>query len=207
LINLPPYHPAAEDLNQAHATSLRAATLTHQLIAFTRRQMVHPRLFNLNDLVRRGEALLARLIPVSVTFTTHLAPQTGLIKIDESQFEQLLVNLVVNACEAMAEGGHLTIKTANITVGLTEGVPPGNLSPGPYVRLTISDTGIGISEEVQARIFEPFFTTKDVGQGAGLGLSTCYGIVKQHGGEITVESRSGQGATFHIYFPYVEGEG
>ena len=94
------------------------------------------------------------------------------------------------------------IETANVTVG----VALGSLPPGPYVRLTVSDTGIGISEDLQARIFEPFFTTKDIGQGAGLGLSTCYGIVKQHGGEITVESRSGQGATFHIYFPQVEGE-
>jgi two-component system cell cycle sensor histidine kinase/response regulator CckA len=140
-----------------------------------------------------------------VTFTTHLAPKAGLIKIDESQFEQLLVNLVINACEAMAEGGHLIIKTANVTVGLAEGMALGSLPPGPYVRLTVSDTGIGISEDVQARIFEPFFTTKDIGQGAGLGLSTCYGIVKQHGGEITVESRLGQGASFHIYFPQIEG--
>jgi PAS domain S-box-containing protein len=206
MINLPPYHPAVEDLNQAHTTSLRAATLTHQLIAFTRRQMVHPKLFNLNDLVKRGEALLARLIPVSVTFTTDLAPQVGSIKIDESQFEQFLVNLVINACEAMAEGGRLTLQTANVMVSPAEAVALSNLSPGPYVRLTVSDTGVGISEDIQTRIFEPFFTTKDVGQGVGLGLSTCYGIVKQHGGEITVESRSGQGATFHVYFPQVEGE-
>jgi PAS domain S-box-containing protein len=206
IAHLPPGHPVVSDLNQAHKTSLRAATITQQLIAFTRHQMVRPGLFNLNDLVNRGQALLARLIPVSITLTVYLGAGVGRIKINEGQFEQLLMNLVVNACEAMPEGGHLMIQTADVMVDRAETVSLGGLPPGRYARLTVSDTGVGISEAIQNRIFEPFFTTKDIGQGTGLGLSTCYGIVKQHGGEITVASRPGQGAIFHVYLPHLEEE-
>jgi two-component system cell cycle sensor histidine kinase/response regulator CckA len=193
-----PHYGAIEEVKKA---SDRAAALTRQLLAFSRSQKLETRILDVNDVVRDMEKMLRRLLPANIEFVTRLSPSLGRIKGDPGQIEQVLLNLVVNARDAMPEGGRLSVETVARSVG-GEVAPP-EAGAGPCVLLTISDTGTGMSAEVQARMFEPFFTTKEVGKGTGLGLSTVYGIIKQSGGAISVHSEVGTGTTFRVYLPEV----
>lgn len=179
----------------------RAASLTRQLLAFSRRQLLSPKIFDLNTIVMNMEKLLARLLGEDIQLTTSLEPNLGYIKADPNQLEQVIMNLAVNARDAMPIGGKLRIATSKVS--LTHEVHQGEitLKPGSYIMLTVQDTGQGMDAVTSSRAFEPFFTTKEQGKGTGLGLSTVYGIVKQSDGEIWVESEPGKGASFFICFP------
>lgn len=191
------------DLEEIQKATARAANLTHQLLAFARKQLIEPKVLNLNDLILDMNKLLRRLIGENIELISVPAPDLGRVHVDLGQIEQVLVNLAVNARDAMPHGGMLTIETANITLG--EGtIQHAQVAGGPYVLLAVSDNGMGMSAEVRQHLFEPFFTTKPVGQGTGLGLATCYGIVKRHGGYIWPYSEVGQGTTIKIYLPRVE---
>lgn len=182
---------------------LRAAALTNQLLAFSRRQMLKMEYLNLNDIVLKMNKMLGRLIGENIELVTHLADDSYTIKADLSQVEQVLLNLAINARDAMPQGGQLTIETNNIQVESVFAMQKVDLKPGPYLMLTVSDTGVGIDAEILAKIFEPFFTTKEVGKGTGLGLATVHGIVNQLGGQIWVYSELDLGTSFKIYFPGV----
>ncbi len=187
-----------------HDTAERAAALTRQLLAFSRQQMLESRVLDLNDVVTGIEEMLRRLIREDIHLVVERAPGLWSVKADPTQVEQVLMNLVVNARDAMPEGGRLTIRLTNAEVaGAVAARHPGG-RPGLFAVLEVSDTGSGMSPEVQARIFEPFFTTKELGRGTGLGLATTYGIIRQHGGWIEVRSQPGHGTTFRIYLPRVD---
>jgi signal transduction histidine kinase/ActR/RegA family two-component response regulator len=192
--------PRREEAQEIINAADRAATLTKQLLAFSRRQVVTPRVLALDRLVVRAEQMLRRIIGGRVALTTVVPEGIAAIYADASQLEQVLMNLSINARDAMPGGGRLRIELANVALG---DVPrrPAELAPGPYVRLSVADTGSGMSAETLARIFEPFFTTKEVGRGTGLGLAMVYGIIEQAGGAIDVETALGQGTTFHVYLP------
>ncbi len=194
------------DLEEIKKASLRAAALTRQLLAFSRRQILQPRYVNLNFTVREMIALLERLIGVDVELTTRLDPKLELVRADPSQIEQVIMNLSVNARDAMADGGKLSIETSNVVLDEEYAAGHMHVEPGPYVMLTVSDTGSGIKKSIQSRVFEPFFSTK-AEKGTGLGLSTVYGIVKQSGGNIWLDSEPGHGTTFKIYLPQVRSKG
>jgi PAS domain S-box-containing protein len=193
-----------ESAKEVQYAANRATSLTAQLLAFSRRQVSQPKVLDLNDVVQHSARMLARVIGEDIQIATHLEHKLGRVKVDPSQIDQLLLNLVVNARDAMPGGGKLTIETANVVlddqyVGRHIGV-----KAGPYALLAVSDNGTGMTAEVRSRVFEPFFTTKEAGRGTGLGLSIVYGIVKQNGGEIMVYSEPGQGTTFKVYFPMAE---
>ena len=196
-------HPLRPDLEEVERAAQRAAALTRQLLTFSRRKPFEPRILDLNEIVRGSEKMLRRLIGEDVDLVTTLGEGLGRIAADEGHVEQVLLNLLSNARDAMPEGGKLTLETAN--AGLGEDTP-GAVGAREYVVLAVSDTGIGMDEPTQARIFEPFFTTKGPGRGTGLGLSTLYGIVRQAGGVVKVRSEPGRGSTFKIYFPRFGGE-
>lgn len=198
-----PEHPVYSKLVGIEESSQKAANLTHQLLAFARRQVVAPRILNLNEVVLNLDKLLRRLINAEIELVTLPSHNLKSVKVDPGQMEQILVNLVVNARDAMPNGGKLTIRTTNEILANSYTQHHVDLSPGEYVCLSVTDTGTGMSEEVKGRIFDPFFTTKEPGKGTGLGLATCYGIVKQNNGHIDVESELGKGTTFRIYFPCV----
>jgi PAS domain S-box-containing protein len=202
---LPDAHPAQYDLREIQQATLRAASLTRQLLAFARRQATDPRPLQLNDLIAGIETLLRRLIRENVDL--HLRCQLDLwpVRADPAQMEQVLVNLAVNGRDAMPDGGLLLIETMNVSFDDETSAAHLGLTAGDYVVLTVSDTGVGMSEEVQRHAFEPFFTTKPTGQGTGLGLATCYGIVAQHGGAIYLCSEEGVGSTISIYLPRYRG--
>jgi two-component system, cell cycle sensor histidine kinase and response regulator CckA len=181
----------------------RAAGLTRQLLAFSRKPALEPKVFNLNDLIKNLDQMLVRLLTEDVEFTAALSSDLGNILADPSQIEQVVMNLVVNARDAMPEGGRLTIETSNAEVGSFCARKQLSVSPGEYVVLTVSDTGVGMSADVRSRIFEPFFTTKPSGRGTGLGLSTAYAIVKRARGHISLDSEISRGTTFKVYFPRV----
>ena len=194
-----------ESLEAIRDAGERAAALTRQLLAFSRKQVLEPRIVNLNDVVAQAEKLLRRLIRENIVLTTVLAPDLEMVRVDPGQIEQVLMNLAVNARDAMREGGRLTIETRMVEVTAQHVGADAECPPGRYVQLSVTDTGHGMTPEVQARIFEPFFTTKQPGHGTGLGLATVYGIVKQSGGRITVYSEVGFGTALHIFLPAVTG--
>lgn len=194
---------AAREIQQA---AERAAALTHQLLAFSRKQTLQPRVLDLNKIVHGLEMMLRRVLTENVELRIQTAADLGLVKADPVQMEQVLINLVVNARDAMPKGGTLTIATAPRQVLQHSGEGESLMRAGSYVSLTVSDTGMGMDSATRTRIFEPFFTTKEVGKGTGLGLATVYGIVKQSNGHIEVESEPGKGAAFRISLPRVEQE-
>ncbi|HSE93897.1 MAG TPA: GAF domain-containing protein [Methylomirabilota bacterium] len=198
---------ACRDLELIKTTAERAGTLTKQLLAFSRRQVLRPRVLDLNRVVAGVAQMLQRLIGEDVHLVTRLAPDLGAVHADPTQIEQIILNLAVNARDAMPRGGRLRIETANVHLDDDFVAAHPDSSRGAHVLLQVSDTGSGMSPEVQAHIFEPFFTTKEVGRGTGLGLATVYGIVKQHGGSIGVESAPDVGATFRIYLQRVDDAG
>ncbi len=194
-----------EDLLAIEEAGRRATSLTGQLLAFARRQVIEPRVVDLNDLTSQIDRMLRRLIGEQVALVTALQPGLWSVRVDPAQMEQVLVNLAVNARDAMPRGGTLTIETANVVLDAGYVAEHADVSPGEYVLLAVSDTGTGIAAEALPVIFEPFFTTKPSGAGTGLGLATCYGLVKQHGGHIWAYSEPGHGATFKVYLPRVDG--
>src|SRR5262249_33542566 len=177
---------------------------TRQLLAFGRKQLLVPRVINLNEIVPNLETMLRPFIGKGIAVSTVLAPDLGSIKADSGQVEQIIMNLAINARDAMPQGGRLMLETVNVELNELDAQNHRPLEAGRYILLTVSDTGYGMDAATQARIFEPFFTTKEPGKGTGLGLSTVYGIVKQSGGFIWVGSEPGQGTTFKVYFPRVD---
>jgi nitrogen-specific signal transduction histidine kinase/ActR/RegA family two-component response regulator len=203
---LPTDSPHFADVEAIRNAGKSAAALTRQLLAFSRKQVLQPRVMQLNELVANTAQLLERLLSANINLVASLYRDAGSVKVDPGQMEQVIVNLAVNAQDAMPDGGRLLIESKNVTFG--EPVNQNNVSlpAGRYVTLTVTDTGVGMDSETQARVFEPFFTTKKAGQGTGLGLATVYGIVRQSGGFISVYSEPGAGTTFKIYFPRVDEE-
>ena len=204
LSQLPAGHAMRRDLLLIQQTGDRAAALTRQLLAFSRKQMLAPAVIDLNEIVSGMRALLERVLGEDVDLIMDLDPSLGHVSADPGQLEQVILNMAVNARDAMPEGGQLTLETRHLDVDPPYARQKVELAPGPYEVLSISDTGVGMDAATVARVFEPFFTTKAVGKGTGLGLATAYGIVKQSGGHITVHSEPGSGATFRIYLPRTE---
>ncbi len=203
LRDLPPGDAKRGDVEEIRKASERAASLTRQLLAYSRRQMLQPEVLNLNGVVAEMDKMLRRLIGEHIALVTVLAPDLGHVRADPNQLEQVIVNLAVNARDAMAQGGTLTIETANVDLDETYAQTHLGSVPGPYTMLAVTDTGVGMDAGVRAHLFEPFFTTKEVGRGTGLGLATVYGIVKQSDGYISVYSEVGRGSSFKIYLPRI----
>jgi PAS domain S-box-containing protein len=195
--------PIARHATQIRRSAERASLLTRQLLAFSRKQFLQPRIIDLNAVVEESSMMLRRLISEHIELATTLDPRLLRIKVDPAQLQQVLMNLAVNARDAMPQGGVLGILTANVDLPARALVGAPEFEPGPYVLLAVSDTGVGMDTNTRARVFEPFFTTKRIGEGTGLGLSTVYGIVRQSGGHIQVDSERGRGSRFTIYFPAV----
>ncbi len=206
LLDLKENNSLLENIQEIQKATERATNLTRQLLAFSRRQILDPKVLDLNSLLRDTEKMLRRMIGEDIELVSRLSEGLGRVRIDPGQFEQVILNLAVNARDAMPSGGKFTIETANAQLGEGYALTHLGLSPGHYVRLSVSDTGVGMSREVQEKAFDPFFTTKEKGKGTGLGLSTVHGIVTQSGGKIWVYSEPGHGTTFKIYFPIINGE-
>jgi len=198
-------HVIRNDLDEIHAAGERAATLTRQLLTFASKQVVAPVRLDLNELVVDLLKMLRPLLGENIAIETILAPAIGTVEADPSQIEQLLVNLTINARDAMPEGGRLIIETARESIPRAFAAANPGARSGRHVRLSVTDTGCGMTEEVRLHLFEPFFTTKERGKGTGLGLATCHGIVRRMGGHIRVSSRPGRGTTFLISLPCVKG--
>jgi len=196
---------SARSIEQILGAAERAAALTRQLLAFSRRQMLQPRVVNLNKLVRNVEKMLRPLLGERIQIVLEMSSELGAVKADPGQVEHILMNLAVNARDAMPRGGTLTVSTANTDLGLEFKRKHPGASPGRYVMFSVADSGTGMDAHAMAHLFEPFFTTKEPGKGTGLGLSMVYGIVKQSGGYVTVESEVGRGSSFRVYLPRVEG--
>lgn len=207
LEGLRPGDPVRDDIAEILAAGQRAAELTRQLLAFSRKQVLRPAVLNLNDVVRGMEGMLRRLIGEDVVLQTVLAADLAWVKADPSQIEQVVMNIAVNARDAMPQGGKLTIESCNVQIDETYAEAHVSAKVGPHVMLSFTDTGEGMDEQTRLRVFEPFFTTKGAGKGTGLGLSTVYGIVKQSGGNVWVYSEPGRGTTFKVYLPAVDEAG
>ncbi len=200
LIQYDPAIRAREEIAEIQGATKRAAKLTRQLLAFSRRQAMEPRIVNPNDVVRGVESMIRRLLDANISVACTLSPETPLIRVDPGQLEQVVMNLAINAADAMPDGGRLTVETCAADV--CEGHRPDpHLADGTYAVIRVRDTGMGMDEATIAQIFEPFFTTKEPGKGTGLGLSTVYGIVKQSNGGVAVESVPGKGSAFSVYLP------
>lgn len=206
LNEMPTDNPFRSEIEQILKAGERAADLTHQLLAFSRRQVLEPKVISINYLVRNLEKMLKRLIRENIILETRLSDCLGVVKADPGQVEQILMNLLVNARDALESGGVITIETANAVLDKTfVNENPGAIE-GTYVMLAVHDNGVGMAEDTKRKIFEPFFTTKKQGKGTGLGLATVYGIVKQSGGYIQVVSEPGNGASFRVYLPQVDSQ-
>ncbi|RME70023.1 MAG: response regulator, partial [Chloroflexi bacterium] len=203
-LRLPPDDPNRQAVHHIYHAGQRAADLVNQLLAFSRKQIIQPKITSLNQVVQNITPMLQRLIGEDIILQTHLADDLWPVKIDPTQFEQVIMNLATNARDAMPHGGILLIETRNAVLDQAYADAHVGVDPGDYVMLAVSDTGTGMSEEVKARIFDPFFSTKEVGKGTGLGLATVYGVVKQNRGHIWVYSEPGQGTTFKLYVPRAE---
>jgi PAS domain S-box-containing protein len=201
LDDLPADSPACNDLREIQLAGERAAALTAQLLAFSRRSVLEPRVIDLNVLVRKTHSLLKRLLGEDVMLTSNLAPELRAVFADAGQIDQMIVNLAVNARDAMPSGGHLAIDTANVMLDQAFVADHPGATVGPHVMIAVTDTGTGMDEVVKARLFEPFYTTKGPSKGTGLGLAMVFGIVKQTGGSIWVDSQQGVGSTFTVYLP------
>jgi len=204
LEDLAPDHPLRADVEEIKSAGERGASLTRRLLAFSRQQVVEPRILDVNEVINNIDAMLRRLIREDVTLVTRLGAPLGSCRADPGQIEQILMNLAVNAVDAMPGGGRLTLETANVDLDEEYVVAHIGMKPGRYVLLAVSDTGVGMTKATQARVFEPFFTTKEKGKGTGLGLATVFGIVQQAGGSIQLYSELGHGTTFKIYLPRVD---
>jgi hypothetical protein len=203
LNTLSPFEPMRGYAEEIAKAAERAASLTKQLLAFSRRQIIAPRVLSPNLVVAEMESMLRRLITENIDLVFVLRPNTGNVKADRSQFEQILVNLVINSRDACENGGRITIESGNVELDEEYSRTHLGVKPGPYVMLAVSDTGVGMDPETRSHIFEPFFTTKSQDKGTGLGLATVYGVVKQNGGDIWVYSEVGRGTTFKVYLPRV----
>jgi len=199
-----PENAFRDAIDEIQRAAKRAASLTQQLLAFGRKQVLEPKILNLNAVVRDMEKMLGSLMGEHIELALALSDSLGMVKADRTQLEQVILNLSVNARDAMPEGGKLTVETSNVAIAEANPARPAYIPPGNYVLLKVTDTGCGMTREVQAHIFEPFFTTKEKGKGTGLGLATVYGVVKQSGGHILIESEPGKGAAFEIYLPLIE---
>jgi len=199
-------HPLQRNIVEIQKASERASSLTGQLLAFSRKQVLQPRVFQVNDVVQSMEKMLQRLIGEDVELSISYGAGLGHVEADPGQIEQVVMNLAVNARDAMPRGGKLTISTANVTVDQKTSFRKRTLEVGDYVMLAVSDNGVGMTEEVKSHLFEPFFTTKGLGKGTGLGLATCYGIISQSGGDIRVYSEPNEGTVFKIYLPRTDRE-
>jgi two-component system, cell cycle sensor histidine kinase and response regulator CckA len=204
LHRLPDYSTLRRDVEEIRKAGDRAAALTRKLLAFSRRQVLQPKVLDLNTVVKNMERMVRRQIGEDIELSTDLSPSLSRVKADPGQIEQVIVNLAVNARDAMPGGGRITIATADAELSPGYAVAHPEVRPGPHVLLTVADTGHGMCDETQAHLFEPFFTTKERGKGTGLGLATVYGIVQQSGGHIRVNSAADRGSTFLIYLPRVE---
>jgi two-component system, cell cycle sensor histidine kinase and response regulator CckA len=202
---LPPADPLAADVKEIITAAERASTLTRQLLAFSRKQILEPKVVDLTTQLRDLERMLRRLLGEDIELVMSLAPNLECVKVDPAQIEQVVLNLVINARDALESGGRITIETANVVIDQEYTRSHRDVSPGPYVMVSVSDNGRGMEKNVRERIFEPFFTTKGVGHGTGLGLATVFGIVKQSGGHIWLYSEPGQGTTFKVYLPRHDG--
>ncbi|MDY7041804.1 MAG: GAF domain-containing protein, partial [Chloroflexota bacterium] len=200
---LNPYDPRRNDVLEIKKAADRAAGLVRQLLAFSRKQMLQPKVLDLNATIVNMKKMLHRLIREDIELLTILDPDLGSVKADPGQIEQVIVNLVINASDAMPQGGKLTVETMNVYLDEEYDHPTVSVQPGPYAMIVVSDTGVGMDEDTQSHLFEPFFTTKEMGKGTGLGLATIYGIIKQSDGHIEVSSDLGQGTTFKVYLPAI----
>ena len=199
----PAMEGSRDEIEEIRGAAARAAKLTRQLLAFSRRQALEPRIVNPNDVIRGVEALLRRLVIGNIHITTTLSPDTPLIRVDPGQLEQVIMNLAINGADAMLDGGRLQIDTFGVTLPEASPQHP-NVRAGEYALIRVRDTGHGMDADTVTQIFEPFFTTKEPGRGTGLGLSTVYGIVRQSDGQVTVESTPGVGSVFSVYFPAID---
>ena len=204
LAALPPSNPLRADITEMTRAAGRASELTRQLLMFSRQQVLEPKVLDLNEVLGGMEKMLHRILGADIELTSRPASGLARVRVDPSSLEQVIMNLVVNARDAMPQGGKLALETGNVLLDQQYAKDHFGVVPGPYVMLAISDTGKGIEKATQERIFEPFFTTKEKGKGTGLGLSTVFGIVKQSGGSVWLYSEPGQGTVFKVYLPSVE---